>query len=94
MGVAFPARGALKPNDVASGVEDHKDISRRRSDAKAGEVLTATLSKAGDNRATEPGSPERSPAPGSSQGGQRVNTEGVAVEPEVEEIGGGFVGRE
>lgn len=53
LGVAFAARGALEPNDVAAGVEDHIKVSRRGSNAKAGEVFAAALGEAGDDGAAE-----------------------------------------
>lgn len=86
LGVAFTARGALEPNDVATSVEDHVEISRRGSDAEAGEVLAAALGETGDDGAAEAGA--------CSERGERVDTEGIAVESESEEMSGGFVGRE
>ena len=44
LGVAFPAWGALEPNDVASGVEHHVDVPGWGSHTEAREVLAAALS--------------------------------------------------
>lgn len=43
----------MEPDDVASGVEHHVDISRRSSDAEAREVLSTSLRETRDDGAAE-----------------------------------------
>ncbi|CAI8603919.1 unnamed protein product [Vicia faba] len=49
------AWGALKPNDVTSGVEDHENVFCWCAYAYAGEILAASLGKTRDDGAAETG---------------------------------------
>ena len=55
LGVAVFTRGALEPDDVGAGVEDHVEVFGGRADADAGEVLVVALGEAGDDGGAEAG---------------------------------------
>ncbi|KAL6130568.1 hypothetical protein ACLB2K_068947 [Fragaria x ananassa] len=61
-----------------------------RADADAGEVLAIALGEAGDDGGAEPGGGWAGSGAVVGEGGEGVETEGVAAEAEVEELGGGF----
>lgn len=87
--VAFPARGALDPNDVASGVEHHVDILGRSPNTEAREVLPTPLREAGDNGAAEISRTSWFPGDvgltNGSEGGECFDSHGVTTETEFEE---------
>ena len=93
LGVAAFTRGALEPDDVGAGVEDHVEVfgGRADADADAGEVLAVALGEAGDDGGAEPGGGWAGSGAVVGEGGEGVETEGVAAEAEVEELGGGLV---
>lgn len=80
----------MYPNDVAPRVEDHVDVSRGSADAEAREVLAAALRESGNYGGAEiarglsidggVGS-----GCGGGDGGEGVNSDGVAEEAELEE---------
>nr|XP_011463556.1 PREDICTED: spidroin-1-like [Fragaria vesca subsp. vesca] len=94
LGVAAFTRGALEPDDIGAGVEDHVEVFGGRADADAGEVLAAALGEAGDDGGAEPGGGWAGSGAVVGEGGEGVEAEGVAAEEEVEELGGGLVGGE
>ena len=91
LGVAAFTRGALEPDDVGAGVEDHVEVFGGRADADAGEVLAVALGEAGDDGGAEPGGGWARSGAVVGEGGEGVEAEGVAAEAEVEELGGGLV---
>ena len=91
LGVAAFTRGALEPDDVGAGVEDHVEVFGGRADADAGEVLAVALGEAGDDGGAEPGGGWAGSGAVVGEGGEGVEAEGVAAEAEVEELGGGLV---
>ncbi|KAL6138229.1 hypothetical protein ACLB2K_063512 [Fragaria x ananassa] len=90
LGVAAFTRGTLELDDVGAGVEDHVEVFGGRADADAGEVLAVALGEAGDDGGAEPGGGWAGSGAVVGEGGEGVETEGVAAEAEVEELGGGF----
>ncbi|KAL6218781.1 hypothetical protein ACLB2K_011990 [Fragaria x ananassa] len=81
--------GALEPDDVGAGVEDHVEVIGGRADvdADAGEVLAVALGEARDDGGAKPGGGWAGSGAVVGEGGEGVEAEGVTAEAEVEELG-------
>ncbi|KAL6205222.1 hypothetical protein ACLB2K_022484 [Fragaria x ananassa] len=81
------ARGKSGDRNPAVG---ENPVFGGRADADAGEVLAVALGEAGDDGGAELGGGWAGSGAVVGEGGEGVETEGVAAEAEVEELGGAF----
>lgn len=72
--VAPVAGGALEPEDVTAGIENHVEVPGRGADTDAGEVLATALGEAGDDAAAE------ARGRGVGEGSEGGDTGGIAME--------------